>query len=67
MTTAIGILAIVFGLFFVSLGLLFVKYELSPFRLFVKPEDVFYRLNFGIRIMIPGFILFYLASVILQA
>lgn len=66
MTAAIGVLAILFGIFFVSLGMLFIRYELSPFKLFVKPEDVFYRPNFGLRIMIPGFILFYLSLIILR-
>ena len=65
MTTFIGLLTIFFGFFFVSLGMLFIKYDWSPFRLFVKAEDVFHRPNFGIRIMIPGFILFYLSAIIL--
>ncbi len=66
MTAVIGILAILFGVFFLSLGMLFIKYEFSPFKFIVKPEDVFYRPNFGIRIMIPGFILLYLAMIILR-
>jgi len=65
LTLVIGILTIFFGVFFVCLGMLFIRYEFSPFKFFVKPEDVFQRPNFGLRIMIPGFILFYLSTIIL--
>jgi len=66
MFLALGIIVITFGFFFLSLGMLFINYDMSPLKFFVKPEDVFTRYNFGIKIMIPGFILFYLASIILN-
>ncbi len=66
MTLFIGILITLFGLFFLALGMLFINYKLSPLKLVVKQEDVFNRPNFGIRIMIPGFLLLYLATIIFR-
>jgi len=66
MFIALGLIVITFGFFFLSLGMLFINYDLSPLKFVVKSEDVFTRYNFGIKIMIPGFILFYLASVIMS-
>lgn len=67
MSLFIGVLVIVFGLFFLSLGMLFIKYDLSPLKFIVRTEDVFVNPNFGIKIMIPGFILLYLSTIILTS
>lgn len=60
----LGVLLIVFGIFFISLGMLFISYEKSPLRRFVREEDVFTNFSLGLKIMIPGLILFYLASIV---
>lgn len=57
-------LLIVMGLFFVTLGLLFIDYNITPLRLFVKKEDVFVNYNLGVQIMIPGCILLFLAGLV---
>ncbi len=64
MTILIGTIVLFFGLFFLALGMLFINYDLSPLKFIVKPEDVFKRPDFGLRIMLPGLILLFLAQVI---
>ncbi len=62
----LALLLTVFGLFFISLGLLFINYDWSPFRLVVQREDIFTNVSLGLKIMLPGFILFFLTAAVLR-
>lgn len=64
MIIALSLFLIFLGSFFISLGLLFVNYDLSPLKKIVDKEYVYKNNKLGFQIMLPGVVLMGLAYII---
>lgn len=67
MTTVLALFLILAGLFFISLGMLFVNYKFSPLKIIVNQEDVFVSYKLGFQIIIPGIVLLFLSRMVMAA
>ncbi len=61
MIIALSIFLILLGFVFISLGLLFINYELSPLKKIVDKEYINQNSKLGFQIALPGIVLMILA------
>ncbi|SHK22085.1 hypothetical protein [Paramaledivibacter caminithermalis] len=62
MIRVLFVLLMLLGLFFVSLGLLFINYDISPLKKIVDREYVYNDNRLGFQVMLPGLILMLISS-----
>lgn len=67
MTTVLTIFLILAGLFFISLGLLFIKHDISPLKIIVNKEDVFVNYKLGFQIILPGIVLLAISVIVFKS
>ncbi|MGB3368271.1 MAG: hypothetical protein WBA54_12325 [Acidaminobacteraceae bacterium] len=67
MTTVLAVFLILAGLFFISLGMLFINYKLSPLKMIVNREDVFVSFKLGFQIILPGFVLLFISILVFKS
>lgn len=67
MNTVLAIFLILAGLFFISLGMLFINYNFSPLKLIVSKEDVFVSYKLGFQIVLPGVVLLFISTMVFAA
>jgi len=67
MNTVLAIFLILAGLFFISLGMLFINYKFSPLKMIVNKEDVFVSFKLGFQIILPGFVLLAISVMVFNA
>ena len=67
MTSLLAIFLILAGLFFISLGMLFINYNLSPLKIIVKRGDVFLNYKLGFQIILPGFVLLFISILVFKS
>lgn len=62
----LSIFLVLLGLFFICFGLLFVNYKASPLSRFIDKKYIGQSSKLGLQIMIPGFVLIFLATKIMN-
>ena len=58
---------VIAGLFFISLGLLFINYNSSPLKIIVKKEDVFLSPKLAFQIILPGIVLIAVSVIVFRS
>ena len=64
MIIAISIFLLILGSVFVSLGLLFINYNISPLKKIIDREYINQNNRLGFQIMLPGAVLIILSYII---
>ena len=67
MNTLLAIFLILAGLFFISLGLLFINYRISPLKLIINEEDIFKSYKLGFQIVLPGIVLLFISVLVFKS
>lgn len=62
MIIALSIFLLILGSIFISLGLLFINYDISPLKKIIDRDYINQNSKLGFQIMLPGVVLMILAS-----